>query len=382
MKVLHVIPSLSMAHGGPSRALVLMEQALLGEGVIVHTATTNDDGPGRRHGKPLGVPLQEDGVTRWYFGKTMEFYKVSPAFARWIFREAAGYDLIHIHALFSFTSTAAAAAARRCGVPYVIRPLGTLNTYGMMRRRPRLKGWSAHFIEAPMLRHAAAVHFTSDDEAVQARLLGVSMKEAVIPLGIPASPQGAAPPRTKPGAAPQLLFLSRLDPKKNVEGLLSAIALLKHELPALRLAIAGDGSPAYVSGLKARAASLHLEQQVTWLGHVQGEHKIAAFAAADMFVLPSYSENFGIAAAEALAAGLPCVLGEGVAIAKEVLDADAGIMVGTDPASIAHGLRRIIAEHELLSRMSVNASQLARERYSAKAMGARLKRLYAEILNR
>jgi glycosyltransferase involved in cell wall biosynthesis len=148
----------------------------------------------------------------------------------------------------------------------------------------------------------------------------------------------------------------------------------------LRLAIAGDGTPAYVSALKARAASLQLEQQVTWLGHVQGEHKIAAFAAADLFVLPSFSENFGIAAAEALAAGLPCVLGEGVAIAKDVMQANAGITVGTEPASIAHGLRRIIAEHESLEALSVNAKRLARELYSVDAMGANLKRLYEQVL--
>jgi glycosyltransferase involved in cell wall biosynthesis len=153
-------------------------------------------------------------------------------------------------------------------------------------------------------------------------------------------------------------------------------------VPALRLVIAGDGSAAYVSGLKAQAASLQLEQQVTWLGHVEGEHKIAAFAAADIFVLPSYSENFGIAAAEALAAGLPCVLGEGVAIAKDVMEANAGITVTAEPASIAQGLRRIIADHESRTGMSANASRLAHERYSAKAMGKGLKRLYEQILAR
>jgi glycosyltransferase involved in cell wall biosynthesis len=105
-------------------------------------------------------------------------------------------------------------------------------------------------------------------------------------------------------------------------------------------------------------------------------------AGADVFVLPSYSENFGIAAAEALAAGLPCVLGEGVAIANDVVQAGAGIAVGTDAASIAQGLRRIIADHESLPALSANAVRLARERYSIEAMGASLTRLYKDILRR
>jgi glycosyltransferase involved in cell wall biosynthesis len=183
-------------------------------------------------------------------------------------------------------------------------------------------------------------------------------------------------------AAAQLLFLSRLDAKKNLEGLLAAVALLAPEMPQLRLVVAGAGAPDYESALKAEAQSLGIADRVNWAGHVEGDAKAAAFADADLFVLPSFSENFGIAAAEALAAGLPCVLGQGVAIANDVVAARAGIAVGTDATSIAQGLRRIIADHEALPALSANAMRLARERYSIDAMGASLKRLYEEILKR
>jgi glycosyltransferase involved in cell wall biosynthesis len=387
MKVLHVIPSLSLADGGPTRAIAAMERALSDQGVTVETAATDDDGPGRHNGKPLAQPLQENGVTRRYFAKRTEFYKASPAFARWIRSEVRGYDLVHIHALFSFTSIVAARAARRAGVPYVVRPLGTLNDYGMRRRRPWLKALSLRFVDGPLLRDAAAVHFTSHEEAAQARRLGLAVKEAVIPLGIGQAPQRAVAPRLAryadlSAAGPRLLYLSRLDPKKNLEGLLAAVALLTREMPQLRLVVAGAGSPDYVNTLKAQAQTLGIADRVDWAGHVEGDAKAAAFADADLFVLPSYSENFGIAAAEALAAGLPCVLGEGVAIAKDVVEAQAGIAVGTDATSIAQGLRRIIADHEALPALSANALRLARERYSIEAMGASLKRLYDGILKR
>lgn len=382
MKVLHVIPSLAAVHGGPSRALALIEQALAAQGVEVETATTDDDGPGRRNGKRRGRPLQENGVLRWYFAKRLEFYKVSPGFAAWMARNVGRYDLVHIHALFSFTTPVAAWAAHRAGVPYVIRPLGTLNRYGMSRRRHWLKRLSLRFLEGPVLRRAAAVHFTSEAEAAEARQLGIPMKEALIPLGVEPRAAKAAPGSSilaEAGDRPCVLFLSRLDAKKNLEGLLEALALLAPEIP--RLIVAGGGAADYVAALKQRAESLGIGRRVTWAGHVEGAAKAAAFAAADVFALPSFSENFGIAAAEALAAGLPCLLGEGVAIAKDVVEAGAGVSTGTDPRSIADGLSRMIASEEGLAAMAANARELAQERFSVQAMGAGLKQLYTDILN-
>lgn len=382
MKVLHVIPSLSRVHGGPTTALAMMERALTEQGVSVETATTDDDGPGRRNGKALGQPLAENGAVHWYFAKRLEFYKPAPAFAGWVARRAAHYDLVHIHALFSFTSVAAARAARRAGVPYVLRPLGTLNGYGMQRHKPWLKRLSMKWFEGPLLRDAAAVHFTSEQEAIEARRLGVAMKEAIIPLGVETAPAGAAQHGAGTArAAACLLFLSRLDAKKNLEGLLDAMALLKSEMPQLRLIVAGNGQDEYLASLKARAGSLGLAQTVTWAGHVEGAAKEKAFAAADVFVLPSFSENFGIAAAEALAAGLPCVLGQGVAIAKDVVQAGAGVAVGTDAPDIARALRLIMSDPQALASMSERARRLARERFSIQAMGASLKQLYTAILN-
>jgi glycosyltransferase involved in cell wall biosynthesis len=293
---------------------------------------------------------------------------------------------VHIHALFSFTPSVAAWAARRAGVPYVVRPLGTLNRYGLSQRRPTLKALSMRWVEGPLLRRAAAVHFTSEEEAAEARQLGIPMKEAIVPLGVenalPCAASKARPPFAELRQADCALFLSRLDAKKNLEGLLSAVALLKAEMPRLHLLVAGDGAPAYVGALKALAASLDISDRVTWAGYVEGETKAAAFEAATVFVLPSFSENFGIAAAEALAAGLPCVLGEGVAIAKEVTQARAGVAVSPDARSISDALRRIIADKEGLAVMSVNARQLALERFSLQAMGAGLEQLYTDILKR
>lgn len=384
VRILHVIPSLSAVHGGPSRALPLMERELAARGVSVETVTSDDDGPGRRNGRRCGVALTENGVVRRYFRKQVDFYKVSLTMARWLSQHARDYDLLHIHALFSFSTIVAARAARRAGVPYIIRPLGTLGHYGVTQRRPWLKRLSLALLDGPALRHAASVHFTSEDEQQEAAQWGLAMRGAVIPLGI--EPAGAAnAPLVRErfpalGRAPYLLYLSRLDPKKNIEGLLQAFSQLPPALHHVRLLVAGDGAPDYVAALHALAVQQGLADRVIWAGQVEGALKASALAGAEAFVLPSFSENFGIAAAEALMAGLPCVLGQGVAIARDVALAGAGLAVAPDPASVAAGLVHVLADPARRSAMASAARQLAQQRYSSQAMGLNLLKLYSEIL--
>lgn len=381
-----MISSNASAHGGPSRALALMESELTKLGISVETATTDDDGPGRHNGRPLGVPLCENTVTRWYFRKQMDFYKMSLGLGWWTLRRAPAFDVVHIHALFSFNTLVAAWSARLAGVPYIIRPLGTLSQYGVTQRRPWLKRASLALLEGPVLRHAAAVHFTSEDERIEAAQWGVTVRSVVIPLGIePARPGDAALVRAHfaaLGDSPYLLYLSRLDPKKNVEGLLQAFKLCTTRFPDVRLLVAGDGDPGYVARLHALAVELGLANHVVWAGRVAGELKGSALAGATAFVLPSFSENFGIAAAEALMAGLPCVLGQGVAIARDVVAAGAGLAVTPDPASVALALQQVLADPAARTAMAAAAVKLAQQRYSVRAMGLNLVALYSEILRR
>ena len=357
-----------------------VEVALAESGVKVTTLTTDDDGPGRRY-KGDGQPKPAPGVNRVYCPKRSEFYKFAPYLAFWLWRNVSKFDVVHIHALFSFSSTVAGFIAAMRGVPYVVRPLGTLNSYGVMQRRRWLKRLSIALIERHILKRAAAVHFTSESEQQEAQALGLTMRPVVIPLGIsPVAPGKADVLRQAyPSVAGRavILFLSRLDPKKNLEGLLRAHASFPQPRPAL--IIAGDGEREYVRSLKSLAVSLGLENDLIWLGHVTGEMKAAAFAAADIFALPSFSENFGIAVAEAMLAGLPVVVGRGVAIAGEIETAGGGIAVDPDPQSIRSGLSRLLADPALRRRMGERARAHAQDAYSTTAMAKRLIELYAHV---
>lgn len=384
MRVLHVIPSVSDLRGGPSYAVRTMERALLAQGVQIELATTDDDGDRAFLKKPLNLWVREDGAVRRYFHRSTRFYMCSWTFARWIVRHARDYDLLHIHALFSFTSTVAAWAARWHGVPYVIRPLGVLNRYGILNRRPYLKKLSIRILEAPILRRAAAVHFTSAAEAREAADLNIRLRSVVIPLaldrGVAQNMLDLATILPEIEGKRIVLFLSRLDAKKNVIALIRAFAGLVRRHADLQLVIAGTGDKEYERVLRREVDRLGIGRSVTWTGFVRGVYKSALLQKAEVFALPSFSENFGIAAAEALAAGLPCVVGHGVALSEAIVRAGAGVAVGQSPDEIEAGLLHVLDSRERRADMATRALALAQSEFSDIVMGERLHQFYKALL--
>jgi glycosyltransferase involved in cell wall biosynthesis len=384
-RALHVIPSVAPVHGGPSAAIRLIEQALDASNWRSETATSTDGGHGQKLERPTASLVREEGANRWYFARNTEFYKVAWSFIPWIRRHVADYDVVHIHALFSFMSVVAALAARRAGVPYVVRPLGVLNQYGVTRRRPWLKRVSLNWIEGPILESAAAVHFTAEAECEEALALGLRMRHVIIPLGFDLSthqPAGVTEDGTaRSGHEPQLLFLSRLDPIKNLEGLIDAVALMRSRGIDASVKIAGDGAANYVSGLKARAADRGVAKHFSWLGYVSGEVKARLLKSTDIFVLPSHSENFGVAVLEAMAAGMPCVVGRGVALATMLQKAGAGIAVDTSAEGIATGIQHYLDSEAERRRAGVAARELAEREFSMETMSKRLVDLYETVRN-
>lgn len=382
LKVLHVIPSVADSSGGPSKAIVQMERILTASGVTVVTATTDDGGEGGPRARVPVTGIACNGALRYHFPLQARAYKTSLPLAGWLQREVRRFDVVHVHALFSFAPVVAAWIARDASVPYVIRPLGVLNRYGMTERRSRLKSMSLKLIEARLLRDAAAVHFTSEQERDEAESLGIRMRTRVVPLGV--EPVPAATPDALLERYPalrgkrRLLYLSRIDPKKNLEALLQALATTRVMLPDVALVICGTGDAGYTERLQTMASRLAIEDCVVWAGHLEGGLKASAFAAADLFVLPSFSENFGIAPVEALSAGVPCVLGRGVAVAARVDEVGAGRMVSPSAEAVADAIGQCLSDGTWLRRAGAQARSLAATDYSVEAMGRGLLAMYAD----
>lgn len=387
MKILHVIPSVSPKRGGPSVAVRRMAEGVAQHGIEVHIATTDDDGAGRHDPGVYGKPIEENGVTLWYFPRQSHFYTVSLPLTQWLMAHVADYDVVHIHALFSYPVGAAALAAQRAGVPYIVRPLGTLNQWGIQHRRPFVKQWSLKLIEKPLLQRAARVHFTSRQEQQEAQGVGVKTPFAIIPLGLDIAPFRTLPDpaifRTQYeiGDAPVILSLGRIDRVKGLDVLIDAFADVHITCPNARLIIAGDGDATLLVELQTQAQSLGVAEQVIWAGFLQGEAKLAALAAANLFVMPSHSENFGIAAVEALAAGLPTIVSTGVAVHHEISEAGAGVAVPVSTAPLANAMRNLLADAPRRAAMRSAALDLAQTRFSQEGMAHALIDLYQEIIH-
>jgi glycosyltransferase involved in cell wall biosynthesis len=384
LKVLHVIPSVDERDGGPSYAIGAFARALRENGIEMSLVTTAVANPPVAN---LVPQFERDGIPCFAFHRNFRLYKISFALARWVNRNVRQFDLIHIHAVFSFSSLMTARAAQRYGIPYIVRPLGILNRWGMENRRPLLKRLSFRTIELSILRKAAAIHYTTEAERIEAAEVHPDIRRLasfVIPVPVSVADNlKSAPPFSElfPQAKGRrlILFLSRLDLKKGIELLLKSFATLSQREPDVTLVIAGEGTPSYVETLRRLAADLKISQAVLWVGHLKGSQKGSALAAAAMFVLPSYSENFGIAAAEALAAGVPTILTDAVALSRDAAAADAALVIKPDQDALQAAMSRMLNDGELRHRLSVHGAAFAAELYSHRAVGAALARQYRQI---
>jgi len=384
VRILHVIPSVSPLRGGPSKAVVEMVQALRQQGVDAAILTTNDHGPGVDPSLPTGRWIERHGVPLLAFPRwspplaPLREFAISPGLALWLRRHIHHYDLLHVHAIFSFPSTWSMLQARRSGVPYVVRTIGQLSPWSLRQSGAR-KRWMLRLVELRNLNGAAAIHFTTAAERDEAAGLGLTPAPLVLPLGVRTT---IAQPRdgSKPAGPIRFLFLSRLHPKKQLDRLMQALALMAMDQPAASwtLHIAGRGEPAYETELRSLAERLGIAARCQWLGQVTGVAKERELAAADWLVLPSAAENFGIAVAEALAAGTPVVVSPQVALAELVREAGAGLVCDSDPAELAGTLARALAGPSPTMRQA--ALNLAEQRLAWSAIAADLKAAYAGIL--
>jgi glycosyltransferase involved in cell wall biosynthesis len=237
-------------------------------------------------------------------------------------------------------------------------------------------------VESRTLDRAAEIRFTTDAEREDASRLGFEAPATVIPHpyesrrspGAWPAPSGVR--RDDARAAPRVLFLSRIDPKKGLDLLLPAMDEVRRRVPEARLLLAGSGPDAYERAIRREIGELGLGEAVTMAGFLEGREKERALASADVFVLPSRQENFGVAAVEAMDAGLPVVLSRGVGIWREVERAGAGLVVDRAPEAVASALVDLLADPDRRERMGADGRALVRERFSPHEVGEQVSALY------
>jgi glycosyltransferase involved in cell wall biosynthesis len=378
MHVLHVIPSVAPRYGGPSYAVVRYCRALGARGVRVTMATTNADGRG-----VLPVPLDEatdyEGIDARFFERRGEAFKYSPALARWLRRSVENFDVVHIHAVFSHASLTAGRACRLAGVPYIVRPLGSLDPWSLSQHawRKRVLLWSA---AGSLLRQAAGLHFTTDGERdLAARAIG-PLTSRVIALGV--DDEYLAPPIVPAAERERLItVLARLDRKKNLDTLIRAFHSAAPGNSPWRLTIAGAGDESYAAELRRLASAGAAAQRIEFRGWIDGKEKLDLLRRSSVFAVPSHQENFGLGALEAMACGVPVLAGRGVNLTEAIERADAGWVSGIEEADLVASLAELMQDEVGRHRRAINARKLAAN-YTWGAAAMRLEVWYSELAPR
>jgi glycosyltransferase involved in cell wall biosynthesis len=356
-----------------------MCRSLIEAGVEVTLATTDADGRGRLDVKHR-VATTWDGVPAVIFRRNAtEAFKYSFGLARWLRRHVSEYDVVHIHAVLSHASLAAAAACRKAGIPYIVRPLGTIAQWSLSKKAFRKRILLAVAAKR-MLEGAAAIHCTSEEERRDAeQTLGLT-RGVVIPLGVDAA--AFAPDADADAVRVQnkyVLSLSRLHPKKNLEALIDAFATARERHGAgWSLVIAGGGDDDYARGLAERAGSRGIADVVRFTGWVDGARKRELLTGASLFALPSHHENFGVSVLEASAAGVPSIIATSVQLASDVAAMNAGWVIAAD-SELAGTLEGAMTDDVERIARGESARRLA-VKFSWPSAAFQLRTLYSRVL--
>jgi len=364
MKVLHVIPSISELRGGTSSAILDMVKTQLASGITAHITTTNDNGPDILD-VPLGSCTEYEGISVFFFNRfspgipSVREFALSWPLTRWLLQHIVDYDLIHVHALFSYASTTAMMVARLRKIPYVVTTHGLLCEWAMSQSQHKKRIYLS-LIERANLNRAQALHFTSNYEQQQTSKIGLKAPQFVVPLGltIPA-PIPDARQRLREWLKVSedetvILFMSRLHPVKGLDYLIPALAKLADY--RFTFILAGSGTTTYEAELQDMLIKANIDSRTRCVGFVQGERKDILLQGADLFVQTSKMESFGIAVLEALASGTPVLVTQNVAIAEEISTYHLGYVTKLDSSLISDRLSQIL-EHSAEARERGNSAR-------------------------
>jgi glycosyltransferase involved in cell wall biosynthesis len=255
------------------------------------------------------------------------------------------------------------------------------------------KSWKkklyGRLIEFPQLRRASGMIYTHEEEQALADASCSGLPAGyVVPLGADELPsEGIAEAKTEllkkyPAFKDKklVLFFGRIHPKKGLDLLIPAMKILLQKLPAAHLVLAGPIDEGYRIKIDRMIKENKLEEHITFTGPVYETQKWGMLSLADLFVLPSYQENFAITVVEALRVGLPVVLSEHVNIWQDIVSANAGLKCLLDPVDIANTLEKVLHDDELHRKLSANGPALVEREFTWQVAGKKLLESYQQIL--
>lgn len=351
MKILHISPSYYPAfkYGGPIQSVHLLNKFLVKKGVKVDVLTTNA-GIGEDENIRLNdwIIIDECRIKYLnYYG--YEHYNFSIQFIFELKKIIVNYDLVHITAVWNFPVLVGSYFCRIYKIPYIISPRGTIYPETMNMGLSLFKRIYFLLIARHYLNRTAALHFTSEDERKKVMdSYNLKSDAFVIANGLDLTEVKKDYPRKLIESfgihkkMKYLLVLGRLDKKKGFDILIPAVKEIISQREDLYLVIAGNSQTSYLNVIKQMILDNSIKNKVIFTDEVSGDVKWALYYFAEIFVLPSYSENFGMVVVEAMACGTPVVISNKVGIHKEVEQNEAGIIVEANSERVKYGINKLL----------------------------------------
>lgn len=361
MRVLHYIPSTDRTSGGVGSYMALLAKEL-GQMVELHVAT---------HHTANMLPMEHAVVHElptWTHPRLMR--------REWLrLLDEVRPDVVHVNTCWIPSCAMVQRWAQQRGYRVVLSPHGMLEPWILRRHYWTRKLPALLLYQRAAVRHADMIHATAESERQNLMALGWNRRIGVVANGVDVSGIEMKPSWRRTG---RVLFLSRVHPKKGIEFLLESAAALKEA--GLQFLIAGEGEAAYIEALKERAERLGVSDAVRFLGGVYGDDKWRLYREADLFVLPTHSENFGIVIAEALASGTPVVTTVGTPW-EELRTCRCGWWTEIGTAATTEALRAFLALPESdLEAMGRRGRRLIEDGYSTEKVARDMVTLYTEVM--
>ena len=357
-----------------SVSMLCEELSKIGFYTEVYTTTAN----GRNELDVLpGKQMKVDGVTVTYFKRlTKDHTHFSPALLARLWFQVKKFDAVHIHAWWNLASVFSCLFALLRNVPVIISPRGTLSAYSFQNKNIGIK-WAIHHLLGKHLLNKCHLLVTSQREKEAIAAIVVPKSITLLPNFVSLPPQRSCL-SIKPSACLKLLFFSRIEQKKGLEILLNALPMVS--VP-YSLTIAGDGDENYIKQLKALAKRNQIGDKIDWAGF-QNEGKFSMLQKHDLFVLPSYDENFGNAVIESLAVGTPVLISEEVGLAAYVVKNNLGWVCETTPASVSAVINDIgNNSFAIVEKISGYAPQIIYKDFNPDNLVKKYADMYNEIIN-
>lgn len=375
MRILHIIPSYLPAKlaSGAIKPTHYLNKALVEKGIEVVVYTMNIDG-NKKLDVPLGKEVNLDGVKVFYFPMTFWPWQYSYKLHQALAKSVKDFDLIHITSVFLSVSTLGAYYAKKFNKPYIISPHGSLMNEPLRNRNTKKQIYIS-LIERKNLTDASAIHFTVETEKEEYIKAGLSLKETIIiPNGLDIEEfntitrDSATHFKEKFGIAPDkkiILFLGRLNWKKGLDTLIPAFSEVLKKEPKAVLVLAGPDDENYKREVLKFIDEVNLRtSDIVFTGMLVGEDKTAVYKESDVFVLPSYSENFGMVVVEAMYSCLPVVITKYVGIAPEIIKNNAGIVIKKSEKELTEAILKILNNPALAQKMGESGKRLVETEFS------------------